>query len=441
MNTLSVVGLGRLGLPLALYCASKGYNVVGVDTNPDVLRAMKFGKSLIYEPEVERLLRENKERFRTTRDYNGAVIESGITFILVPTPSEEGGGFSTNYVEAVAEDIGKALQQKNSFHIVVVVSTVMPGATETVIKPILENISGKQCGVDFGLCYNPEFVALGSVIRDLANPDAILIGESDSQSGDMLAEVYKEICDNNPPIVRTNFYNAEVAKLALNVFITTKVTLANTFAEICEQLPGGDVDVVTKFLGLDSRIGSKYLKGGLGYGGPCFVRDNLAYMALAKELGTQSWLQEATDKVNRSLTKRVVKLAHQQFRTLNGVSIAILGITYKPNTNVVEESASLDVAKELLKAGARLQIYDPSGSDMAWQVLGDKNATYATSIVECLSGTQLCILATPWEYFRGLGPDDFIMLMKEPRLLDCWRFFDKREFLGKMEYHTIGTKQ
>lgn len=440
MKGLSIVGLGHLGLPLALHCASKGYKVVGVDKNPDVLRAIKFMKPLIYEPEVDRLLRECKGRFTTTDNYMVAIDMSDITFILVPTPSEEGGGFSTSYVEVVAEALAKELkrQRKPEFHVVVVVSTVMPGTMETVIKPILEKVSGKKCGVDFGLCYNPEFVALGSVIRDLANPDAILIGESDSQSGYLLAKVYKEICDNNPPIVRTNFYNAEVAKLALNVFVTTRISLVNTLAEICERVPGGDVDAVTKFLGMDSRIGPKYLVGGLGYGGPCFPRDNLAFNALAKELDTQGLLQMATHDVNQYHNLEVVKKVMRILDEVKDNKVAILGLTYKPNTNVIEEASPIVITKMLLNMGCDVRVYEPSGSTISYGVLGDE-VLYAKSPVEALRGAVLCILATPWEEFKTLTPQDFIDNMVEPRLLDCWRFFNREDFVRKMEYYAIGV--
>jgi len=438
MKALSVIGIGKLGLPLAAYYAHKGYRVIGVDVSPAIIRAVNEGRPPIYEPGLDELMKGSHGWLSATDDYKSAIANSEITFIIVPTPSEEHGGFSTKYVEIAARNIAEVLKLKNAFHVVVITSTVLPGATETVIKPLLENVSGKKCGVDFGLCYNPEFIALGSVIRDLASPDAVLIGESDPKSGELLAEVYKTVCDNDPPIVRTSFYNAEVAKLALNVFITTKITLANTFAEICEQLPRGDVDVVTKFLGLDSRIGPKYLTGGLGYGGPCFPRDNLAFIALARQLNIQAWLQEATHRVNRHQNERIAKLIQQKLGDAKGKTIAMLGITYKPNTDVVEESASLETARRLLEEKVSLRIYDPVGSDAARQVLGDKNVIYTTSARDCLKGAQLCILATPWEEFKSLTPEDFINYMEKPLLLDCWRFFDQQKFAGKVDYFALG---
>jgi UDPglucose 6-dehydrogenase len=439
IKALSVIGIGKLGLPLAAYYASRGYKVIGVDVNRATVEAVNKGESPIYEPGLEKLLKNPHGRLSATTDTKFAVDNSGITFILVPTPSEEHGGFSTKYAEEAARNIGVALKDKNDFHIVALTSTVMPGATETVIKPILERASGKKCGVDFGLCYNPEFIALGSVIKDLTSPDAVLIGESDTKSGDILSEVYKVVCVNNPPIARMSPYNAEVAKLALNVFVTTKISLANAFAEICEQLPGGDIDAVTRFLGMDSRIGPKYLKGGLGYGGPCFPRDNLAFITLAQRLNTQAWLQQATHEVNRHQNERIARLVESRLGSVKNKTIALLGITYKPNTDVVEASAALEMAKELVRKGAHLRVYDPAGNGNARRVLGDKDVVFATSVKECLSGTQLCILATPWDEFKPLEPADFIANMEKPLLLDCWRFFDREKFTKKMGYLALGA--
>jgi len=438
MKTLSVIGIGKLGLPLAAYYSSRGYKVIGVDVSQATVDAVNKGKSPIYEPGLAELLENRHGRLTATTDTKSAVQNSEITFILVPTPSEKHGGFTTKYAQEAARNIGIALKDKRGFHVVVLTSTVMPGTTEKVIKPVLEKASGKKCGADFGLCYNPEFIALGSVIKDLSAPDAVLIGESDRKSGDILSEMYKTVCTNNPPVARMSPYSAELAKLALNVFVTTKISLANTFTEICEQLPGGDIDAVTKFLGMDSRIGPKYLKGGLGFGGPCFPRDNLAFIYLASQLHTPAWLQEATHNINRHQNERIAKLIRYKLGGFKNKTISFLGITYKPNTDVVEASASLETARHLLKDGADLRIYDPAGTENARRILGNDNVFYATSVEECLKGTQFCILATPWDEFKNLRPEDFITCMDKPVLLDCWRFFDRKKFADKLDYLALG---
>ena len=187
-----------------------------------------------------------------------------MSVVIVPTPSGADGTFSTEFVLDACDSIGAGIAEKGSYHLVVLASTVMPGSTEGEIRSRLESVSGKTCGADFGLCYAPSFVALGSVVQDFLNPDYVLIGESDVKSGDLLEDLYKRVCQNDPPVVRMNFVNAELTKLATNTFVSTKITFGNMLAQFCESLPGANVDIVTNALGQDSRIGSTYLNGGLG---------------------------------------------------------------------------------------------------------------------------------------------------------------------------------
>ena len=305
-NSISVIGLGKLGVPLAACLAAKGFRVIGADLDIHKVQAVNAGKSPVFEPGLAELIEKGKDRLSATNDITAAVLASEVTFIVVSTPSEAQGGFSLRYVLPACETIGSALRVKKSFHLVVLTSTVMPGCTGNDVKRALEAHSGKRCGYDFGLCYNPEFVALGSVIVDMLSPDFILIGESDRGSGDRLAKIYRQLCGNNPHIARMNFVNAELTKLAVNTFVTTKISYANMLAQVCENLPHADVDVVTSALGFDSRIGRKYLKGAIGYGGPCFPRDNLAFAQLARQIGADGTLAEATDLLNR---RQVFRLA------------------------------------------------------------------------------------------------------------------------------------
>ncbi len=251
MERLSVIGLGKLGLPMAVLFAHKGFKVIGVDMDPQLVEAVNKKRCPIYEPEVPQLLRSLGEYLTATNHYGKAIDNSEATFIVVPTPSEESGGFSTKYVRAAGEKIANNLKHKDNFHLVVLTSTVLPGGTDS-LRELLERDSGKKCGVDFGLCYSPEFIALGSVLRGLSNPDLVLIGQSDTRSGEMLSEIYQKVCENSPPIVRTNFYNAELGKILLNAYITMKISFANTISELCEKLPYGGVHTVSQNLGFDS---------------------------------------------------------------------------------------------------------------------------------------------------------------------------------------------
>ena len=437
MTAISVFGVGKLGFPIVACFAHKGYKAIGVDVDPKIIAAVNERTPFIFEPGLAELLRESGD-LSATGDYKYAVGNTDMTFIVVPTPSQEDGSFSTKYVEVAAEQIAAGLKDKNNFHVVVLTSTVLPGATEGIVKPLLEKVSGKKCGLDFGLCYSPEFIALGSVIRDFLNPDVILIGESDPKSGELLSGVYQTACDNKPPIVRTTIYNAELAKISLNAFVTMKITFANTLAELCEQIPGGDAEAVSRLLGFDSRIGRKYLSGALAYGGPCFPRDNKAFTSVAKRVGLKARLAEATDAENEHQNERIVELVRQRMGEIKDKIIAILGLTYKPDTDVIEESAAIKIAGALSQEGASLAVYDPAAMENARKILGEKNIRYAGSVKECLQDTDFCILATPWNEFKSLKPEDFTTNMKQPVLLDCWRIFDRLEFSQKMEYLAVG---
>ncbi|MEM4404931.1 MAG: nucleotide sugar dehydrogenase, partial [Nitrososphaerota archaeon] len=213
---ISVIGLGKLGLCIAAVLAHRGFKVKGVDVDEEKVKAVNGGQTPIQEPGLDRLIRRNRSRLEATVDHREAVQETQATFIVVPTPSEPDGSFSLKYVKEAVSEIGKVLSSKRSYHLVVLNSTVMPGSLDNYVKPMLEEHSGKRCGLDFGLCYNPEFIALGDVIRGLLRPDLVLIGESDRRSGDLLAKIYRRICTNNPPIERTSFINAEIAKIAIN---------------------------------------------------------------------------------------------------------------------------------------------------------------------------------------------------------------------------------
>jgi len=437
MKGISIIGIGKLGLCVAACLAAKGYRVIGVDKDPATIKAVNQGRSPIYEPGLAELMQGLPKPILATDDYKYAMENSEITFMVVPTPSEKDGGFSTKYVETASREIAANLKTKAGFHLVVLTSTVLPGVMDTLIKPLLEEISEKKCGVDFGLCYSPEFIALGSVIRDYTNPDVVLIGESDRRSGELLSQIYEVICDNNAPIVRGTNYNAEVAKIALNSYVTMKISFANTLAEICERIPGGDVDMVSRALGFDSRIGRKYLSGGTSYGGPCFPRDNRAFSSFIKKIGCKARLAETTDRVNKEQISRTVYLIKEKLGNARGKKVAILGLTYKTNTDVIEESAPVKLAKALVREGAVVAVYDPAGMGNARKTLG-KGVVYAGSAGACLEGAEFAILATPWDELKSLKPEDFIKVMKRPRLLDCWRVFDRSEFGKKLEYFAIG---
>jgi UDPglucose 6-dehydrogenase len=430
---LSIIGLGKLGSPMAAVMAHKGHTVIGVDLNPAFVAALQQGRAPVNETGLAEMVHGNRERLTATQDFEEAILGTEITFIIVPTPSGTDGTFSARYVLDAAEQIGAALRKKNEWHLVALCSTVMPGTTGGQLLPALEAYSGKTCGVDFGLCYNPEFIALGSVIHDMLNPDMILIGESDARSGSLLEKMYKGMCDSDPRIQRMNFVNAELTKISVNTYVTTKISYANMLAQMCETLPGAEVDVVTSAIGCDSRIGRKYLKGALGYGGPCFPRDNIAFSALARANGVPALLAEATDQVNRRQVERLVDLVISRLPQ-NGTA-GVLGLSYKPDTEVVEESQGLALAQRLLKRGVPVIAFDPAAMDNARAQLTGGYMAFAASAKDCARQADVLAVMTPWSEFHELRAAD---LKPGSVLIDCWRLFVEDPPDTVAEYIALG---
>jgi len=436
IKKISVIGLGKLGAPLAACLAHKGYEVTGVDANEKAVEAINAGMAPVYEPGLEELIKACGNRLSAALDIGDAVRKTDATFIVVATPSDETGGFSLRYVLPVCEKIAEALKDKDSKHLVVLTSTVMPGSTAGKVVPLMERVSGKKCGTGFGLCYSPEFIALGSVIRDYFNPDFVLIGESDSDSGENLNSIYRATCDNSPPAARMNFINAELTKLSVNTFITTKITFSNTLARLCEKLPGADVDAVSSALGLDSRIGGKYLKGAVGYGGPCFPRDTLAFSALAKSVGVSSYLSDATDRTNRAQVLIFADLVKRRAKG-NKWTVGILGLSYKPDTNVVEQSQGLLLAAHLAAEGHPVTVYDPRALAAAREVLKDSVA-YADTVNDCLKASDIILIMTPWNEFKKIQPEAVSRAGRPRTLVDCWRILPVEAFRAVCDYVALG---
>ncbi len=436
VKTATVIGLGRLGAPLAVCLASKGMRVIGVDADPQKVEALQAGRAPVAETGLEALLRENRERLSATGSIEDAVTASEITFIVVGTPSEPSGGFSLRHVLPVCEAIGRALKTKSDFHIAVLTSTVLPGMTAGPVQSKLEELSGKKCGRDFGLCYSPEFIALGSVIHDFLNPDFVLIGESDARSGGILQDLYHHVCDSKPGVARMNFANAEITKLAVNTYVTTKISFANMLARICEKVPGGNVDIVTATLGLDTRIGGKYLKGAVGYGGPCFPRDNHALAALAREVGAPADLAQATDQFNRAQVQWLASFVEQC--TASGGHVGILGLTYKPHTDVVEEAVGFLLAQELISRGIRVNAFDPAGMENARLALGE-SVQFTASAKECIRLSQLIVVATPWKEFIDIPAEKWGGAGAEKTVVDCWRVLKLNDKTAGVRYIGLGS--
>ena len=431
---IAVVGLGKLGAPLAAVMASKGHDVLGIDVNPTAVQRLNDGQAPVEEPGLQDLVSASRERLRATTDVATAA-ECDVTLVIVPTPSDERGAFTNRYAVSALEEIGRGLAGRDEYHVVVISSTVMPGACEAVLAPALEAASGRRIGESLGLCYSPEFIALGNVIRDMLEPDMVLIGQSDPRAGEVLEHLYRSVCENDPPFRRMTLVNAELTKIAVNTYVTMKISYANALADMCERLPGADVEVVTDALGLDTRIGRKYLRGAIGYGGPCFPRDNKAFAVLARDLGAEPLLAEATDAVNIAQTDRLARAV--QSRLKSGDTVGILGLAYKPDTGLIEESPGVALARALGAAGYGVQIYDPLALASAASAL-EGIAQPAASITELLERSDVVVIATPWPGFADLPLDAMRRNGRRTIVIDCWRLLSDETYAETIDIVRLG---
>ena len=434
--TISVIGLGKLGASMVAGFASRGFSVVGVDINQAAVEALAQGLPPVQETGLGEALQKHRGKIRATLSVDEAIQNSEISFVIVPTPSDERGAFSLEYARNAFAGIGRALKKKNEYHVVVLTSTVLPGATRHGLLPVLERESGKKCGPDFGLCYNPEFIALGSVLRDFLNPDFYLLGQFDERSGDLLETVHRQVSLNQAPVQRMSLENAELAKIAVNSFVTMKISFANILAEFCERLPGGNVDVVSQALGMDSRIGRKYLTGGLGFGGPCFPRDNLALDFLGKALGVDTGLLRENDRYNRGLARRFA----EKLRPLipAGATVGVLGLAYKAHAHVIEESPGVAICQALADLGLRVLAHDPLAVPAARGML-QYRVVLTSRLEELLQEADTLILTTLDPAYRDLPLGEMARKKGRLILIDPWRIYlEKAKALGNVSYHAVG---
>ncbi len=435
VQKVSIIGLGKLGCSMLAGMASRGLDVIGVDVNPRAVEAVNAGREPVQETGLGEMIAANKARIRATLDVDDAVLNSEISFVIVPTPSDERGAFTLQYARYAFKSLGQALRKKNGYHVIVLTSTVLPGATRHGLLPILEQESGKQCGPDFGLCYNPEFIALGSVIRDFLNPDFYLLGQFDQRSGDLLEAVHHRVSQNNAPVKRMSIENAELAKIAVNSFVTMKISFANMLAEFCEKLPGGDVDVVSDALGMDKRIGRKYLTGGFGFGGPCFPRDNVALDFMGTQLGVDSRLLKANDDYNRGLSKRYVEKL--QPHLLKGANVCVLGLAYKPLSHVIEESPGIYLCRALSEAGYRVVGHDSLAAPHAEQAL-KMSALVTDSLDTALKDADVVLVTTTDKAYTSLTAETLLRGRASVTVVDFWRALPHLAADPRLRYVPIG---
>jgi UDPglucose 6-dehydrogenase len=439
---ISVIGVGYVGLCTSVGFASRGFCVSASDAIEEKAEKISRGIAPFHEPGLDEMLKKAVSDGTLKALHNQtaqAVFDSDLTFIAVGTPSLQDGSIDLQFIEAAAQEIGKALKQKKAHHVVIVKSTVVPGATQGIVKSTLEKVSGKKAGVDFGLCMNPEFLRQGCVFEDLFHPDRIVIGEFDAKSGDAVAALYEGFYGKDlPKVIRTSLATAELIKYASNSFLATKISFINTMANLCEKIPGADVKVVASAMGMDKRIGGLFLNAGLGYGGSCFPKDIKALIAASKSRGYPIELLQEVENVNHEQPLKAVALCRELLgASLKGKTVALLGLAFKADTDDMREARVIPIVEQLLKEDAKVKAYDPVAMDVAKGIFGGKIA-YAKSTVDCLSGADCAILVTEWDEFKKLKPQDFIDAMKTAVLVDGRRIYDDKLFSGKMRFRAIG---
>jgi UDPglucose 6-dehydrogenase len=423
---VSVIGSGYVGTTLAACLADLGHDVVAVDIDEDIVARLNEGEAPIHEPGLQPLLDAyTGTRLRATTDYD-AVPETDLTFVTVQTPSREDGSIDIGAVEAACRDVGESIAEKEEYHLVVIKSTVIPGMTEEVLAPAIEDASGKTEGEGFGLAVNPEFQAQGSAVQDFMEPDKLVLGtDGDERALDLLADLYEPlVVDWDPPVVETGRREAAMIKYANNVFLASKISLINELGNVCKEYNVDSYEVADA-MGLDDRIGAAFLRSGAGWGGSCFPKDTAALMAAARREGYQPELLEQVVAVNDRQPLRMLELLERHVDP-SGERIAVLGAAFKPGTDDTRGTRSRPALAGLLEAGATPVLYDPTEAAEALASEFD-GVEVADSAAEALDSASGALVMTDWPEFSEL--DEAFDAMDEPVVVDGRRIIVRREGL------------
>lgn len=429
---IAVAGTGYVGLVTGVCMADKGHNVVCVDIDKNKVDKLKKGISPIYELDLEELMARNAERLTYTTDYRSAYRDAEIIFVGVGTPEKKDGSANLTYVYDVAEQIAESVEK----NCVVVIKSTVPIGTNDKIERFLND--KKKHNVKISVASNPEFLAQGTAVRDTLHAARIVIGVEDDETEKMMREVYK---DFDVPILTTNRRSAEMIKYASNDFLALKISYINEIANLCE-IVGANVGDVAKGMGYDDRIGNKFLNAGIGYGGSCFPKDTKALHWLANMNDYEIKTVKAAIEVNEQQKLRLIKKARKYYESFEGVTVAVLGLTFKPGTDDIREAPSLVNVPILLDDGAKVKAFDPIGVDNFKNVMerdGIYGIEYCGNIDETIKDADICLIFTEWEEIKSYDVANFKKLMKKPIVLDgrnCFRI-NTMEEVG-VEYEMIG---
>lgn len=432
MKNIAVVGTGYVGLVTGVCLADFGNKVICVDNDPKKIELLKGGTIPFYEPGLEEMVRLNtsKGRLEFSLDLSYGVKESEVIYLAVGTPPRPDGGVDLRDFFQAVEEIAPLI---DSYRVIVDKSTV-PVGTARRVKKILEG--GVKKGKEFDVVSNPEFLREGSAIGDFMRPNRVVVGTGSERAFEIMAEIYRPLYLLETPIIRTNWETAELIKYASNAFLATKISFINEMANLCEGV-GADVQVVARGMGLDGRIGTKFLHAGPGFGGSCFPKDTTALASIARENGMEARVVQATIEVNLQQRKGMVERVRRALGEIRGKQIAILGLAFKPNTDDIRNSPSIYLIGELLKLGARIRAYDPMAMENARRVLD--GAQFTPDSYSACQGADLAVIMTEWNELRELDMKRIRKLLKRPILLDAKNIYNPGEMrrLG-FTYYSIG---
>ncbi|MGA9140321.1 MAG: UDP-glucose/GDP-mannose dehydrogenase family protein [Methanocella sp.] len=395
---ISIIGTGYVGTVTGTCFAHMGNDVICVDVDSSRVERINAGVPPIYEEGLEQLLHEHAgKNLRATLDYDEAIANTDISFICVPTPSDDDGKIDLRFIREASRSIGRRLKDKKSYHVVVVKSTVVPGTTEQVVTPILEAESGKKAGKGFGVGMNPEFLREGKAVYDFQHPDRIVIGADDPKASSIIKGLYASY---SCPKLDADTKTAEMIKYVSNAFLATKISFSNEVGNICKCL-GIDTYKVMEGVGLDTRISPHFLRSGLGFGGSCFPKDVKALVSKATEADYEPLLLKTVLKVNDRQPEIAIRLLKKHVPDLKGKKIAVLGLAFKDDTDDIRESRAIPLIGMLLSEGAMVTAYDRMAAEHMKKVY--PNIAYAKTAGDALEGADACMIATEWAEFGKLN--------------------------------------
>lgn len=429
---ISVFGLGKVGLTLVSCLSNGGNQVIGVDVSTDLVSSINDRTIDSSEPGVMLRFKQSLDKIFATTDIFEAVENSDLSFIIVPTPINIFGGFSLRFVLEACESIGKAIKEKKGSHVVSLVSTVLPGSSDHLIIPELEKASGRKMGDGIGYCYNPSFIALGEIVKGMELPDYILIGESDEKSGEIVLEAHQSMIINDVPIARMSPIEAEITKLASNTHETMRVSFANMLMATCEETPGTDVDRITG--ALSHRMGKRFFRGAIPFGGPCWPRDNKALSVFLEALGVPSCMPRNVDIFNEEhglyILRKVIEYASKTDQ------IGIVGLAYKSGTHVIECSYAIHLIRGLLEESCDLIVWDPLAMGEVERIMGDQ-VVYANSGDSCLEEASTIVITQP---LRELDNFEWAKCSHKT-VIDCWRCLSPSQIEKIGHYIPLGKSE